>query len=197
MSVVTFQHPSNVSDWNAVKNHLEYTGLVSKYFFIAKPYYLQPSSLEFLAALSVIHSSIWRVVNAAVKLNHQAGFGTVKVNDVPTKGFLTQESQTLESRAAQCLLQNSLGRRWVFAVLTLQLEQVKGFFHGVRLNGRLDDYSGLVGGRSHPAAARRPSLVSRKRAKSCATRLPSFAGERRVGDESGVPINAPFQSVRP
>ena len=44
----------------------------------------------------------------------------------------------------------------------------------------------FTGGRSHPAAARRPSLVSRKRAKTCATRLPSLAGERRVGDESGV-----------
>ncbi len=44
----------------------------------------------------------------------------------------------------------------------------------------------FIGGHSHPAAARRPSLVSRKRAKTCAARLPSLAGERRVGDESGV-----------
>ena len=37
-----------------------------------------------------------------------------------------------------------------------------------------------------PPLVRRPSLVSRKRAKTCAAQLPSLASERRVGDESGV-----------
>ncbi len=36
----------------------------------------------------------------------------------------------------------------------------------------------FMGGRSHPVATRRPSLVSRKRAKTCAARLPSLTSER-------------------
>ena len=205
MSVVTFQHPSNVSDWNAVTNNLENTGQVAQYFFIAKPQHLQPSSIEFPSALSVIRSSLWRIVDAAVKFNHQASFSAVKVNNVPTEGFLTQETQPLEFSTAQRLPQNRFGRRWIFAVLPLQLEQVKRFFHGVYPI----DCSGWRSGHSHPAAARRPSLASRKRATACAMRLPSLANKRsaqtrqallsgqdRVGDESGVPNSAPSQSER-
>ncbi len=184
---------------NALTNYPENAGQVAQYFFIPKPHHLQPSSFEFRSALSIIRSSIWRVVNAAVKFNHQAGFSAVKISDVPTKRFLTQETQPLEFSTAQCPPQHRLSRGRVFAVLPLQLEQVEGFFHGVWLL----DCSGWRLWPSHPAAARRPSLVSRKRAKTCAARLPSLAGERsaqarevlfsgqdRVGDESGVPINA-------
>ena len=189
MSVVTFQHPSNVFDWNAVTNDLENTGQAAQRFFVAKPQHLQPSSLEFPSALSVIRSSLWRVVDAAVKFNHQASFSAVKINNVPIKGFLTQEAQPLEFSTAQRLPQNRFGRRWIFAVLPLQLERVKRFFDGLRLI----DCSGWRSGHSHPAAARRPSLADERSAQA---RQVLLSGQDRVGDESGVPNSAPSQSER-
>ena len=203
--LVTLLAPSS----DRVSNNPQNAGQMAQRFFIAKTQHFQPSSFEFHTALSVIRSSLGRIMDAAVKLNHQAGFSTVKIDNVPIKSLLTQETQPLESRSAQSFPQNCLGRRWIFAVLPLQLEQIKRFFHGTHLN----DSSGWRLGHSHPAAdaAALSRLYEREQLQlPFGTRLPSLAGERsaqarkvllsgqdRVGDESGVPSSVPAEGECP